>query len=81
MEKAVATPIEQQINGVDNMDYMYSLNSTANSANDLLVDFDLKTDPNMDLILTQSRQQLATGQLPPEVNRYGITSRNRPPLR
>ena len=72
MEKAVATPIEQQINGVDNMDYMYSLNSTNNSSSTLLVDFDLKTDPNMDLILTQSRQQLANGQLPPEVNQIGI---------
>ena len=72
MEKAVATPIEQQINGVDNMDYMYSLNSTNNSSTALMVDFDLKTDPNMDLILTQSRQQLAIGQLPPEVNQIGI---------
>src|SRR5271165_6879237 len=72
MEKAVATPIEQQINGVDNMDYMYSLNSTNNSSTALLVDFDLKTDPNMDLILTQSRQALAIGQLPPEVSQIGI---------
>ena len=72
MEKAVATPIEQQINGVDNMDYMYSLNSTNNSSMALLVDFDLKTDPNMDLILTQSRQALAIGQLPQEVNQIGI---------
>ena len=72
MEKAVATPIEQQINGVDNMDYMYSLNSTNNSSTALMVDFDLKTDPNMDLILTQSRQQLANGQLPQEVNQLGI---------
>jgi HAE1 family hydrophobic/amphiphilic exporter-1 len=39
----------------------------------MFVDFDLKTDPNMDLMLTQSRQQLANGQLPPEVNNYGIT--------
>ncbi|MGB8886161.1 MAG: multidrug efflux RND transporter permease subunit [Candidatus Korobacteraceae bacterium] len=72
MEKAVATPIEQQINGVDNMDYMYSLNSTNNSSTALMVDFDVKTDPNMDLILTQSRQALAIGQLPPEVNQIGI---------
>jgi HAE1 family hydrophobic/amphiphilic exporter-1 len=72
LEKAVATPIEQQINGVDNMDYMYSMNSTNNSSTALMVDFDLKTDPNMDLILTQSRQQLANGQLPPEVNQLGL---------
>jgi len=72
LEKAVATPIEQQVNGVDNMDYMYSLNSTNNSTTVLYVDFDLKTDPNTDLLLTQSRQQLANGQLPPEVNQIGI---------
>jgi HAE1 family hydrophobic/amphiphilic exporter-1 len=72
MEKAVATPIEQQINGVDNMDYMYSLNSTNNSQSAIFVDFDVKTDPNMDLILAQSRQQLASGQLPNEVNQLGI---------
>jgi len=73
LEQAVATPIEQQVSGVDNMNYMYSLNATANQQTTLLVDFDLKTDPNMDLMLTQSRQQLANGQLPPEVNNYGIT--------
>ena len=73
LEQAVATPIEQQVSGVDNMSYMYSLNATANQQTTLLVDFDLKTDPNMDLILTQSRQQLANGQLPPQVNNYGIT--------
>src|SRR5215469_17381856 len=72
LEQAVATPIEQQVSGVDNMSYMYSLNATANQQTTLLVDFDLKTDPNMDLILTQSRQQLANGQLPPEVNALGI---------
>jgi HAE1 family hydrophobic/amphiphilic exporter-1 len=73
LEQAVATPIEQQVSGVDNMTYMYSLNATANQQTQLLVDFDLKTDPNTDLLLTQSRQQLANGQLPPEVNNYGIT--------
>jgi len=73
LEQAVATPIEQQINGVDNMDYMYSLNATANSQTTLIANFDVKTDPNQDLILTQSREQLAASQLPPEVNNYGIT--------
>ena len=74
LEDAVAVPIEQQVNGVDNMSYMYSLNATANQQTTLLVDFDLKTDPNTDLLLTQSREQLATGQLPPSVNSYGVTS-------
>ena len=75
LEQSVATPIEQQINGVDNMDYMYSLNSTGNSQTTMVVDFDLKTDPNTDLILTQSREQLAGGQLPPDVSSYGVTIR------
>jgi hydrophobic/amphiphilic exporter-1 (mainly G- bacteria), HAE1 family len=73
LEQAVATPIEQQVNGVDNMSYMYSLNVTANQQTTLFADFDVKTDPNMDLLLTQSRQQLANGQLPPVVNNYGIS--------
>src|ERR1700756_4909448 len=75
LEQAVAVPIEQQVNGVDNMAYMFSLNATANQQTTLFVDFDVKTDPNMDLLLTQSRQQLAAGQLPPEVNSYGIVFR------
>jgi hydrophobic/amphiphilic exporter-1 (mainly G- bacteria), HAE1 family len=75
LEQAVATPIEQQINGVDNMNYMYSLNATANSQTTMVVDFDVKTDPNTDLILAQSREQLASGQLPPEVNTLGVTIR------
>jgi hydrophobic/amphiphilic exporter-1 (mainly G- bacteria), HAE1 family len=73
LEQAVDTPIEQQINGVDNMTYMYSLNATANSSTTIFADFDLKTDPNIDQILTQSRQELAVGQLPPEVNALGVT--------
>jgi HAE1 family hydrophobic/amphiphilic exporter-1 len=73
LEDAVAVPIEQQVSGVDNMTYMYSLNATSNQQTTVIVDFDLKTDPNADLLLTQSREQLATGQLPPEVNSYGVT--------
>jgi hydrophobic/amphiphilic exporter-1 (mainly G- bacteria), HAE1 family len=73
LEQAVDTPIEQQINGVDNMTYMYSLNATANSQTTIFADFDLKTDPNIDQILTQSREELAAGQLPPEVNALGVT--------
>jgi len=73
LEQSVATPIEEQVNGVDNMTYMYSVNATANSQTTLFADFDLKTDPNMDLVLTQSREQLATGQLPPSVNTYGVS--------
>src|SRR6201988_2345826 len=45
LEQSVATPIEQQMNGVDNMNYMYSLNATAHSNTTLVVDFDAKTDP------------------------------------
>ena len=56
IEQSVATPIEQQMSGVDNMNYMYSLNATANGQMRLIVDFDVATDPNTDLILSQSRE-------------------------
>ncbi len=73
LEQSVATPIEQQMTGVDNMNYMYSLNATANGQMTMIVDFDVKTDPNLDLILAQSRETLAASQLPADVNNYGIT--------
>lgn len=72
LEKSVATPIEQQMTGVDNMNYMYSLNATANGQTTMIVDFDVKTDPNQDLILTQMRETLAASQLPADVNNYGV---------
>jgi HAE1 family hydrophobic/amphiphilic exporter-1 len=75
LEQAVATPIEQQMNGVDNMNYMYSLNATGNSNTTLIVDFDVKSDPNTDLILAQSRETQAASQLPVDVTNYGITVR------
>jgi len=73
LEQSVATPIEQQMSGVDNMNYMYSLNATANGGMTMIVDFDVKTDPNTDQILAQSRETQAASQLPADVNNYGIT--------
>jgi HAE1 family hydrophobic/amphiphilic exporter-1 len=73
IEQAVATPIEQQMSGVDNMNYMYSLNATANGQMRMIVDFDVSTDPNTDLILAQSRQTQAASQLPTDVTNYGVT--------
>jgi HAE1 family hydrophobic/amphiphilic exporter-1 len=75
LEQSVATPIEQQMNGVDNMNYMYSLNATGNSTTTLIVDFDSKTDPNTDFILAQSRESLAASQLPVDVTNYGVNVR------
>ncbi len=72
VEQAVATPIEQQMSGVDNLNYMYSLNA-ANGQMTSIVDFDVKTDPNTDLILTQMRETQAASQLPTDVTNYGIT--------
>src|SRR5580658_1480638 len=72
VEQSVATPIEQQMSGVDNMSYLYSLNA-ANGQMTLIVDFDVKTDPNTDLILTQMRENQAASQLPQDVVNYGIT--------
>jgi HAE1 family hydrophobic/amphiphilic exporter-1 len=73
IEQSVATPIEQQMSGVDNMNYMYSLNATANGQMRMIVDFDVNTDPNTDLILAQSRETQAAPQLPADVNNYGVT--------
>src|SRR5277367_2792324 len=70
LEQSVATPIEQQMSGVNNMNYMYSLNAN-NGQSTLYIDFDIKTDPNTDQILAQMRQSQAASQLPSAVNSYG----------
>jgi hydrophobe/amphiphile efflux-1 (HAE1) family protein len=75
LEGSVATPIEQEINGVDNMNYMYSLNATGNSQTTLVMNFDVTTDPNNDLILAQSRYNQAAAKLPVDVTNYGVTVR------
>src|SRR5215467_13950140 len=72
IEQSVATPIEQKMSGVDNMNYMYSINAN-NSLSQLTVDFDIKTDASTDQILTQMRQSQAASQLPTAVNNYGVT--------
>src|SRR5271170_1275308 len=72
VEQSVATPIEQQMSGVDNMNYMYSINAN-NGQSTLTVNFDIATDPNVDQILAQMRQSQAASQLPSQVVDQGIT--------
>jgi hydrophobic/amphiphilic exporter-1 (mainly G- bacteria), HAE1 family len=72
VEQSVATPIEQQMSGVDNMNYMYSTNSSTGEMR-LIVDFDVATDTNTDLILTQIRETQAASQLPVDVTNFGVT--------
>ncbi len=72
VEQSVATPIEQQMSGVDNMNYMYSLNSSTGEMRQI-IDFDVKTDPNTDLILADLRESQAASQLPAEVTNFGVT--------
>jgi HAE1 family hydrophobic/amphiphilic exporter-1 len=74
LEDSVATPIEQQMSGVDNMIYMYSVNSSSGQL-DLRVDFDVNTVPNDDQTLTEMRYTQAESQLPPDVRNFGITLR------
>ncbi len=73
IEQSVATPIEQQMSGVDNLNYMYSLNAAGNGQMTMIVDFDVKTDPNTDLMLTQMRETQAASQLPQDVTNFGVT--------
>jgi hydrophobic/amphiphilic exporter-1 (mainly G- bacteria), HAE1 family len=70
--QAVSTPLEQQITGVDNMLYMYSVNAN-NGQSQIFVDFDVKTNPDTDQILTQLRVSQAQAQLPPQATVGGIT--------
>jgi HAE1 family hydrophobic/amphiphilic exporter-1 len=72
IEQSVAAPIEQQMSGVDNMNYMYSINANSGDIR-LIVNFDVATDPNIDQVLTQLRVAQAQSQLPADVNNYGVT--------
>ena len=73
IEQSVATPIEQQMSGVDNLNYMYSLNAGTGGQMTMIVDYDVKSDPNTDLMLTQMRVTQAASQLPQDVSNYGVT--------
>jgi HAE1 family hydrophobic/amphiphilic exporter-1 len=70
--ESVATPIEEQMSGVDNMNYMYSI-SANNGVMRMGVNFDVKTDANIDQVLAQLRENQAEVQLPADVRNYGIT--------
>lgn len=69
--QSVSTPLEQQITGVDNMNYFYS-NSANNGLTQITVDFKVNTNPDIDQVLTQLRTSQAQSQLPPIVNTAGL---------
>ncbi|HUV78517.1 MAG TPA: multidrug efflux RND transporter permease subunit [Desulfobacterales bacterium] len=73
VEQSVATPLEQQINGVDNMIYMKSINANDGTMT-VQVSFEIGTDPDMNTVFTQNRVAAATAKLPEEVKRLGVTT-------
>ncbi len=73
LAQSVATPIEEQMSGVDNMNYMWSVNATSNGQMTMTVDFAVGTNPDTDLILTQERETEAAPELPAQVAQYGVT--------
>lgn len=74
----VAVPIENEINGVENMLYMSS-SSDDNGSYELTVTFDVGTDADIAQVKVQNRLQQVTSELPDEVNQYGVSVKTQNP--
>ena len=71
VEQTVTTPIEKEVNGVEDMIYMQSKSTSAGTM-DLTVSFEIGTDPDMAAVLTQNRVSIAEPLLPEDVKRQGV---------
>src|SRR6266404_246 len=74
IEQSVATPLEQQMSGVDDMLYMQSTNANDGTMA-LTVTFDVDTNPNIDQVNVQNRVAQAQPNLPADVNQFGVSMR------
>ena len=74
VEQSVATPVEQEMNGVENMIYMKSINSNDGIMN-LQVSFEVGADPDMSTVFAQNRVSAATAKLPEDVKKFGVTTK------